>query len=156
MANNSVQIEGLNELRESFNQFDNLLRRHARAFLRDMGNEGVLQSQKDILNVGAVDTNELIHGMHYELDPLEVTIRPSDEADKYAWFIEHGTKPHRAPIEALRPWAERHGIPVGAVWHKIATEGTDPRYMFQTTFEKFEDTVDREAPRFIDNILRDL
>jgi hypothetical protein len=42
----------------------------------------------------------------------------------YAKFVLFGTRPHVAPIDALRGWAERHGIPVGAVWWSIKTKGT--------------------------------
>ena len=158
MPSKSVRIEGLDELISSFRGPDGIIEREGRSFLHDMGNFGVLQSQKEILNVGAVDTNELVQGMHHDIKSLangmQVTIRPSDEADKYAWFVEHGSKPHRAPIEALRGWADRHGIPVGAVWHKIATEGTEPRYPFREMFKRFEREVDKEVPRFMDAILR--
>lgn len=154
MPSKNVRIEGLEELVNSFNQFDRILDKAARPFLRDMGNWGVLQSQKEILSEGAVDTNELIQGMHYELGHLEVTIRPSDAADMYAWFVEEGSKPHWAPREALQGWADRHGIPVYLVQRKIALEGTEPRYIFQRTYEKFDDKVNSEAPRLVDDILR--
>ncbi len=160
MASKNVQYEGLHEVIDAFRSADGIFEREANSFLRDMGIEGVHMAQVEILNVGAVDLMELLDGMHYVIDHvadgMQVTVRPSDTADEYAWFVEHGTKPHKAPIEALRPWAERHGIPVGAVWHKIATEGTEPRYMFETMFGHFSGHVEKEAPRFVDSILRRL
>jgi len=42
----------------------------------------------------------------------------------YAPYVEFGTRPHAAPISALQGWADRHGIPVGAVWMSIKKKGT--------------------------------
>lgn len=49
----------------------------------------------------------------------------------YSAFVEFGTRPHRPPAKALEGWAERHGIPVGAVLNKIARDGT-PAQPFMT------------------------
>ena len=43
---------------------------------------------------------------------------------EYAPYVEFGTRPHAAPISALQGWADRHGIPVGAVWQSIKRKGT--------------------------------
>ena len=43
---------------------------------------------------------------------------------EYAPYVEFGTRPHAAPISALQGWADRHGIPVGAVWMSIKRKGT--------------------------------
>jgi len=42
----------------------------------------------------------------------------------YAPYVEFPTRPHAAPISALQGWADRHGIPVGAVWMSIKRKGT--------------------------------
>lgn len=42
----------------------------------------------------------------------------------YASFVAEGTKPHWAPIKALRPWAEEKGINVYALQWSIARKGT--------------------------------
>lgn len=42
----------------------------------------------------------------------------------YPIFVHEGTKPHFPPIEAIRGWAERHGIPPGALAQSIAKKGT--------------------------------
>lgn len=51
--------------------------------------------------------------------------------EKYAQFVELGTKPHWPPIDALRGWAARHGINPYAVQWKIGTFGTDPTHFMQ-------------------------
>jgi hypothetical protein len=159
MAKN-VRIEGLDEVLDMFRRADGILAREGKSWLRDMGNYGVDSAQKHILNVGAVDTNELIQGMHYKLktnrNGMQVTVRPSDTADEYAVYMEEGTKPHMPPRDALQGWADRHGIPVFLVQKAIAENGTEPRYMFRDTFEDFSKETEREAPRFVDAVLRRL
>ena len=44
----------------------------------------------------------------------------------YIPSVEKGSRPHTPPIDALRRWAKQRGVPVGAIWHKIKTKGTDP------------------------------
>ena len=160
MANKNVDTRELDALVERFARAGGIIDTVIDPFLKDMGDWGVLESQKEILNAGAVDTNELIQEMHWVIedvsDGIQVVIRPSDKADEYAWYVEEGSPPHSAPIEALRPWAERHGIPVGAVWYKIKTEGTDPRKMFYITFGLFQHEVDQRTPAFIGEIARRL
>lgn len=154
----NVDTRELEQLIERFQRAGGIIDTVIDPFLKDMGDWGVLEAQKEILNAGAVDTNELVQGMHWVIedvfDGIQVVIRPSDKADEYAWFVEEGSPPHRAPIEALRPWAERHGVPVGAVWHKIATEGTEPRKMFYIMFGLFRHEVDKRTPRFVDELAR--
>lgn len=160
MASKSVRIEGLDEVVDSFRRADGILNRQGRSFLREMGIYGVERAQIHILNEGAVDTNELIQGMNYEVNNtttgLEAVVKPSTLADKYAAPVEYGSKPHSAPIDALQGWADRHGIPVGAVWYSIKTKGTQPRWVFRDTFEDVQQKVDSEIPDFIDSILRQL
>ena len=55
---------------------------------------------------------------------------------EHAPFIEFGTRPHKAPISALKGWAERHGIPVGAVWMSIAKKGTKAQPFLYPAFTK--------------------
>lgn len=156
----TVRIHGLDEVVHDLRSADGVLQRTGRSFLREMGIFGVKRAQINILNAGAVDTNELIQGMHYDISTsltgMQVTVRPSDLADKYAIYVEEGTRPHTPPVSALQGWADRHGIPVWAVVRKIQREGTEARYMFRDTFDDVKDEVDKELPRFIDELLRQL
>mgnify|MGYP000123764867 CR=1 FL=1 len=160
MADKTIQIKGLDEIRASFANADSLVARHGRSLLRDVSIYGVKQMQKNILSVGAVDTNELIQGIHYEIknnfNGISSTIRPNDTADKYAWFMEAGTRPHWAPRDALQGWADRHGIPVFLVQKAIAEKGTKPRKYAERTFKEVKIKTDKEVPRFIDLVIKDL
>lgn len=160
MPQKTVQIEGLEEVVDSFRGAGGILEREGRSFLREMGIFGVDTAQRYTLNAGAVDTNELIQGIHYKIDNvsdgMQVTVRPSDAGDKYAIYVEEGTRPHWTPRSALQGWADRHGIPVFLVQRKIAEEGTEPRYIFRDTFEDFKDEATHETERFIELVMRKL
>ena len=42
----------------------------------------------------------------------------------YALAVEEGSRPHAAPFEAIRHWAEHKGLDPGAVWWHIYHYGT--------------------------------
>ena len=69
---------------------------------------------------------------------------------KHAEAVEKGSRPHWAPMDALRGWAGRHGIPVVMVWLAIARRGTKANWMFrdglraaQSKFQGFADEASR-------------
>lgn len=156
----SIRIEGLDEVRAMFNNAPRVVDRIGRKWLRDWSIFGVKEVQRHTLNAGAVDTNELIQGIHYTIDNtaqgLQSEIKPSAKADKYAIYVEEGTKPHTPPVSALQGWADRHGIPVWAVIRKIQREGTEPRHMWRDSFEILDRRVSGEINEFGDDLLRNL
>lgn len=158
MTQSSIEIEGLDELIADFQNSESRLNPVFRGWLKDMSDFAVKRAQINILNVGAVDTNELIQGIHYKLSDngTKSTIKPSEKADKYAAAVEYGSKPHWPPISALQGWADRHNIPVFLVARKIARDGTKPRYFWQQTFEDLDAHVDSELNNLGESILRSI
>jgi hypothetical protein len=82
---------------------------------------------------------------------------------KYAIFVERGTRPHWPPMDAIRGWAERHGIPPFLVARAIARHGTIKRYgrpgpagaeMFERTLKEEENWIKREQNRLGENIVK--
>lgn len=153
---NSIEIDGLDELVESFANAGSNVHRIGKGFLKQLSDYGVKQVQIRVLNIGAVDTNELIQGIHYELSStgLESVIKPSEKADSYAAAIEFGSKPHWPPISALEGWAERHGIPAYLVARKIAREGTEARPYWQPAYEDLDKYVQGELQDFAQELAR--
>jgi len=155
---NSIEIHGLDELHAAFKRANEAVTSEGKRYLREWSIYGVKQVQLHTLNAGAVDTNELIQGIHYDIRPtasgLESTIKPSTQADKYAVYVEHGTKPHTPPASALQGWADRHGIPVWAVIRKIQREGTEARHMWRDGFIDLENKVDSELHELAEAIVR--
>ncbi len=151
-----IETEGLDELLEIFANAENNLHRVGKAQLRDWSIYGVKQAQINILNKGAVDTNELIQSMHYNLSdtPLESVIQPSDKAQEYAVPLELGSRPHMPPIDALQGWADRHGIPVWALAKKIARDGTEGRHYWEATYNDLDEHIQGDLPDFAEEIAR--
>ena len=155
---NPVEIDGLDEIIESFRNANSNLNRVGRGFLKRLSDYGVKQVQIQILNIGAVDTNELIDSIHYELsnttNGIESVIKPSEKTAIRAAVVEYGSKPHSPPISALQGWADRHGIPVWAVARKIAREGTQPRPYWQPAYEDLDSYTNGELQDFAQEIAR--
>jgi len=156
----SIRVEGVEELVEDFTNAKHIIDRRAKAYLNDLGGWGVGRAKAYTLDAGAVDLGELVQGLHHKTKSTsqgwETTIRPSDEADKYAIYVERGTRPHFPPISKLQGWADRHGIPVWAVAKKIAREGTEPRWIFRNTFNDLHSHVESTVDDFLIEIVRQI
>lgn len=152
----SIKVEGAKELIESMRRMSDAVQSESKRFLKSWSDYSVNQAQINILNVGAVDTNELIQGIDYQIasNGLSSTIKPSTAADKYAGFVELGTRPHWPPISAIEPWAQRHGIPAFLVARKISIEGTKPRPFWGKTWEETQAHVEGDIENFLDAIVR--
>ena len=53
----------------------------------------------------------------------------------YPLFVHEGTRPHFPPVDAITPWAERHGIPPFALALAIARHGTRANPWLQRTVD---------------------
>ncbi len=42
----------------------------------------------------------------------------------YMYYLNTGTKPHRAPWQPIAEWAQRHGLPPFPIWYSILKKGT--------------------------------
>lgn len=72
------------------------------------------------------------------------------EVDTYALYVHEGTRPHNAPMDAIRKWAERKSrggssFPWFAIWLKIAKEGTEPKPFLM-------DAIDATKSQYLDII----
>lgn len=93
----------------------------------------------------ASNTGTLAQSWHVEeLDKLRVKVFTGSE---YAPFVEFGTRPHYAPIDALVRWAKikfklsslKKAQEIGAkVFWKIAHKGTPEKRYFRDAVEDFD------------------
>ena len=54
----------------------------------------------------------------------------------YPIFVHEGTRPHFPPVEAIRGWAERHGIDPWVLARSIAKKGTKANPWLERTLTK--------------------
>lgn len=59
----------------------------------------------------------------------------------YAMFVEKGTRPHWPPLNALAPWARRHGVPLFLAARAIARRGTRAQPFVGPAWEKNERAI---------------
>jgi hypothetical protein len=146
MADETITMRGHKEIIAAFQNSPRIVQDVGMFHMRIFGNWTAEEAVRHTLNAGAVDTNELIQGIHQTTKKVrrgvETIVKTSDKADEYNIFIEKGTKPHRPPVSALQGWADRHGIPVWAVVRKIEREGTEPRWIWRDTFEQVQKKCD--------------
>jgi HK97 gp10 family phage protein len=54
---------------------------------------------------------------------------------KYAMAVEKGTRPHWPPLQAIEPWARRHGLVAFLVTRAISRRGTKGHHMLENALE---------------------
>jgi HK97 gp10 family phage protein len=159
MPEKTFVIIGLTEVKRLFDGSDKEVAKRGRRMLFNLGNFSKKALKDEVTKKGSIDLGELHDGMFFRTttrqNEIETVVRPSDKADKYAIFVERGTKPHRPPISALQGWADRHGIPVGAVVGKIARDGTDPRWFARDAMEVIRPEAEKEMKQFLSTLLEE-
>ncbi len=98
---------------------------------------------------GGWDTGRLASSIRTELGVLSATVAPHVS---YAIYVHQGTRPHWAPISALAPWAERHGINPYAVQASIARKGTKGNPFMERAAEGAESGVMKIFKDVIDKV----
>jgi len=63
-------------------------------------------------------------------------VKATSKGAPYPLFVHEGTRPHFPPIDAIAPWANRHGIPPFALAMSIAQKGTKANPWLERTIEK--------------------
>lgn len=56
--------------------------------------------------------------------------------EEYSSAVEFGTKPHRAPYSAIKPWAIRKGLPPVPIWLSIIKNGTNAHPFMNPSAQK--------------------
>lgn len=86
-----------------------------------------------------VDQNRLRNDFHTEFrKSFGRLFNPTD----YAIYVHEWTNPHYAPIDKIKWRADRHGIPVGALWLSIARKWTKANPFMDRAVERWEKQVD--------------
>jgi HK97 gp10 family phage protein len=116
-----IQVLGVNQ---AINNIEKYMQRKHLGLLG-----AVIESSKDISSTAKsltpVDLGELRTDINYTVADRKNSIEGNIlSSAPYSTYVEFGSRPHRPPAKALEGWADRHGIPVGAVIASIAKKGT--------------------------------
>jgi hypothetical protein len=122
-------------------------------FVKDAINTHALaiqaQAKRNITDAPAVDTGQLRASVKIETYSSGYAARVGTDVAHGKW-IEFGTGPHFPPLEPIREWARRHGLPPEAAYPialAISKRGTPARAWLHPAFEA-------ERPNF-DSVIRE-
>ena len=75
----------------------------------------------------------------------------------YGRYVESGTKPHTPPLSAIATWANRKGLPAGAIWMAIRKKGTKAHPFMAPALEAKRsvviDTVQEAIKTFVARVI---
>jgi len=101
-------------------------------------------------------TGNLKRNIHHEVivrTKEKILIQIGTNLD-YALMIEYGAPPHMPDIDALRAWANKHGLPVWAVAMTIKEKGTKAHPFLRPALYQNEDAFISEVKSFIKMMLQ--
>lgn len=130
----SIELLNLNEVVSALNSFPE----KAGVNVNDAIRKSVVTIQREAMKGAPVDTGKLRADWDLSYSHLSGTLR---NRSKYAIFMEEGTRPHFPPLEAVTPWANRHGIAPFLVARAIAKKGTKARRFFGNAIDGTKTTV---------------
>jgi hypothetical protein len=104
------------------------------------------QAKTNVRTIDAYDTHELYESVAYAVFPHRFSGAVYSTA-KHAPFIEFGTAPHFPPVDKIRAWCGRKGIPESAAFpiaRAISERGTPERpWLYPAYFASMRGHVDR-------------
>lgn len=123
------------------------IRKVAPQFTKDAVNEHAIniqaQAKRNITDAPAVDTGQLRSSVKIETFSSGFAKRVGSDV-KHAAAIEFGSAPHFPPLEPIREWCRRHGLPESAAYPialAISKRGTPAKpYLFPA--------YEQERPKF--------
>ena len=102
-------------------------------YTNDAIKKSIINFQRTAIKETPVDTGNMRTSYDTRFWHLEWELRNTKE---YGVFVHEPTRPHWTKAENLQGWADRHGIPVGAVQRSIAKKGTKGNPWMTRTLEK--------------------
>ena len=87
------------------------------------------EARNNVKQIDAFDTGELFNSIDYSVSTKGLSVVVFSNS-KHAPFIEFGTAPHFPPLDAIRAWCRRKGIPETAAFpiaRAISERGTPER-----------------------------
>lgn len=111
-----------------------------------------MSMQEEAKKLAPKDLGELKNNITHVLKTKGSRLKGNIESDiisaaPYSAYVEFGARPHWTKISNIQGWADRHGIPAGAVQYSIATKGTKAQPFMDPAYRK-------EKPKFINGVKR--
>jgi len=156
-----VKVSGLDQVVKNLEATsEQIIQALARALYED-GN-ALLNEAKTLVPVdlGTLASSGYVTLPEITGDTIEVTVGFGGAAKAYALYVHEGTGPavghasYFPPKEALEDWANRHGIPVGAVQLAIYRRGTKPTKYLEEPFNARAKGFDQRIGRAVADILK--
>ena len=145
-----IKIDGLKELQKAFNKAPEIVVEVLAPVLQ----KSLILLQGSARQFVQKDTSTLASKI---ITKTENALSGEVLADTdYAVFVHEGSKPHWPPIDAIEPWANRHGIPPFMAARSIATKGTKANPFFDYAKEAKQADIFGFFDSAINNIINKL
>lgn len=136
-ASNAIRLEGFKEIARNLGLGWSKANAAIEPIMLDLG-DSIAGEMKASVEDNAY-TGALSDSMEANYNPRtgRLLVRPMLLRGGY-WggdLLEYGSKPHYAPWAPIKEYADYRGIPAGALWYTIATEGTKPHPFMQRAFQ---------------------
>lgn len=146
----SIEVQGLDQLVAQFSRSPDIVAKHTAKALM----EAAIFTQGKIRDETPVFEDRLRNSIMFaRLGAFSVRVYTNV---KYAVYVHEGTRPHAAPMEPIKRWADKKGIPAGAVWWQIFHHGTKANPFFKRGASKAEPGINRIFDKTLDRVANDL
>jgi len=132
----SIEVKNLEQVTAAIASFPKKAGIHVNEAIR----KTLVSIQRDATIEAPTDTGKLRGDWDLSYGYLTGTLR---NRSQYAVFMEKGTRPHFPPLEAIAPWAHRHGIAPFLVARSIAKKGTKGRHFLEKAIDKNQSVANR-------------
>jgi hypothetical protein len=107
--------------------------------------EGIVKEEAPVGMTGRLQANwEVTHPAEGEY-----TYR---SLEPYSAAVNDGSRPHNAPIDAIKEWAQFRGLPWFPIWKAIATRGTKANPFAARATER----ANRRLPLFVNQAINEM
>ncbi|TXH07873.1 MAG: hypothetical protein E6R04_11900 [Spirochaetes bacterium] len=137
MTDFKIEIKNIDQLAAAFKKAPQIATKH----LNDAIKKSLYLIEEKAKPETPVDLN-FLRGAGYETSFGTLKGELKNTAP-YAVFVHEGTRPHFPPLDDIKPWADRHGIPPFLVARAISKKGTKGKPFFKDAIEKSEAEINR-------------
>src|SRR5262245_3364065 len=141
-----VDLRGVDDVRRNINAVRSGFPEWLAAANERTANEIADLARRNIKNIDAYATGAMYAGIQVTSSPggLVFTVGCTE---KYAPFVEMGTRPHFPPLDAIREWCRVRGIPESAAFpiaRQIARRGLPERpFLFPAFYQGMRQHANR-------------